>query len=190
MVVGLGNPDKKYAKNLHNLGFMAIDELASRYGVEFEKSGFKAKYSIINVGGRKVAFLKPQTYMNSSGESLREFADYYKVDPKDIVVAYDDLDVAIGRVRIREKGSSGTHNGMRSIVKELGSTDFPRVRIGSKPTRHVEIIEYVLSDIRKEDAEDYAFAIKLAADALEDFVKGVKVDEIECKYNGARRVNA
>ena len=167
IVAGLGNPEPKYAKNLHNLGFMAIDKLAEKYGAEFEKNGFKAKYSVKTVNGEKVAFLKPQTYMNLS--------------------AYDDLDIPVGRIRVRANGTSGTHNGMRNIVKELGSTDFPRVRIGSKPVAPVNILDYVLSDIKKEDAGDYAFAINLAACALDDFIRGEKIENIEGKYNGAKR---
>lgn len=187
IVAGLGNPEPKYAKNLHNLGFMAIDKLAEKYGAEFEKNGFKAKYSVKTVNGEKVAFLKPQTYMNLSGESLREFADYFKVPPQNIIVAYDDLDIPVGRIRVRANGTSGTHNGMRNIVKELGSTDFPRVRIGSKPVAPVNILDYVLSDIKKEDADDYAFAVNLAACALDDFILGEKIENIEGKYNGAKR---
>ena len=125
--------------------------------------------------------------MNLSGESLREFADYFKVPPQNIIVAYDDLDIPVGRIRVRANGTSGTHNGMRNIVKELGSTDFPRVRIGSKPVAPVNILDYVLSDIKKEDAGDYAFAINLAACALDDFIRGEKIENIEGKYNGAKR---
>ena len=187
IVAGLGNPEPKYAKNLHNLGFMAIDKLAGKYGVEFEKNGFKAKYSVKTINGEKVAFLKPQTYMNLSGESIREFSDYFKVPPQKIIVVYDDLDIPVGRVRIRPNGTGGTHNGMRNIVKELGSTDFPRVRIGTKPTAPIAIIDYVLSDIKKEDAEDYDFALNTAASALDDFIHGEKIEDIEGKYNGVKR---
>lgn len=187
IVAGLGNPGAKYAKNLHNLGFMAIDKLAQRYGVEFEKSGFKGKYSIKSVGGEKVVFLKPQTFMNLSGESIREVADYFKVVPQKIIVAYDDIDIPIGSVRIRANGSSGTHNGMRNIVKELGTTDFPRVRIGSKPNYDYDILSYVLSDIKAENKDDFDFAIGVAVDALDDFINGNKIDEVMCKHNGAKR---
>lgn len=187
IVAGLGNPGEKYAKNLHNLGFMAIDRLASRYGVEFEKTGFKGKYSVKTVNGEKVIFLKPQTFMNLSGESIREVAAYFKVESQKIIVAYDDIDIPIGAVRIRANGSSGTHNGMRNIVKELGSADFPRVRIGSKPTFAYDILSYVLSDIRKEDKADFDFALDVAVDALDDFIKGAKIEDVMCKRNGLKR---
>ena len=187
IVVGLGNPGAKYAQNLHNLGFMAIDKLAERYDVKFEKSGFKGKYSIKSVGGEKVIFLKPQTFMNLSGESVREVADYFKVEPQKIIVAYDDVDIPIGAVRIRANGSSGTHNGMRNIVKELGSTDFPRVRIGTKPNFDYDILTYVLSDIKPENSDDFNFAIGVAVDALDDFINGTKIDEVMCKHNGVKR---
>lgn len=183
IVAGLGNPGAEYSRNLHNLGFMTIDKLAEKYGVKFEKSGFSAKYSIINVNGVKVMFIKPQTFMNLSGVALRAAASYYKVPTGNIIVAYDDVDIPIGFVRIRQSGSAGTHNGMRSIVSELGSTEFPRVRIGIKPDRHVELINYVLSDVRAEDASDFDSAITAAADAIDEFIKGVPVEKIMCSHN-------
>lgn len=183
IVAGLGNPGAEYSRNLHNLGFMTIDKLAEKYGVKFEKSGFSAKYSIINVNGVKVMFIKPQTFMNLSGVALRAAASYYKVPTGNIIVAYDDVDIPIGSVRIRQSGSAGTHNGMRSIVSELDSTEFPRVRIGIKPDKHVELINYVLSDVRAEDASDFDSAITAAADAIDEFIKGVPVEKIMCSHN-------
>lgn len=187
IVAGLGNPGAEYSRNLHNLGFMTIDKLAEKYGVKFEKSGFSAKYSIINVNGVKVMFIKPQTFMNLSGVALRAAASYYKVPTENIIVAYDDVDIPIGSVRIRQSGSAGTHNGMRSIVSELGSTEFPRVRIGIKPDRHVELINYVLSDVRAEDASDFDSAITAAADAIDEFIKGVPVEKIMCSHNVTKK---
>lgn len=187
IVAGLGNPGAEYSRNLHNLGFMTIDRLAEKYGVKFEKSGFSAKYSIINVNGEKVMFIKPQTYMNLSGEAIRAAASYYKVPTENIIVAYDDVDIPIGSVRIRQNGSAGTHNGMRSIVAELGSTEFPRVRIGIKPNAPVALINYVLSNVRAEDAEAFETAIETAADAMDDFIKGVPIDKIMCRHNVTKK---
>ena len=187
IVAGLGNPGAEYSRNLHNLGFMTIDRLAEKYGVKFEKSGFSAKYSIINVNGEKVMFIKPQTYMNLSGEAIRAAASYYKVPAENIIVAYDDVDIPIGSVRIRQNGSAGTHNGMRSIVAELGSTEFPRVRIGIKPDRPVALINYVLSNVRAEDAEAFEAAIETAADAMDEFIKGVPIDKIMCRHNVTKK---
>lgn len=183
IVAGLGNPGAEYSRNLHNLGFMTIDKLAEKYGVKFEKSGFSAKYSIINVNGVKVMFIKPQTFMNLSGVALRAAASYYKVPTGNIIVAYDDVDIPIGSVRIRQSGSAGTHNGMRSIVNELGSTEFPRVRIGIKPDRPFSLIDYVLSNVRAEDVSSFDSAINVATDAIDEFIKGDSIEKIMCRHN-------
>ena len=184
LVVGLGNPGVKYLKNLHNLGFMAVELLAEKYGVDFNKKGFKGIYGEKNINGEKVVFLKPQTYMNLSGESVQAIAAFYKIKVEDILVIYDDLDIAIGYVRIRANGSAGTHNGMRSIVSCLNSTAFPRVRIGTKPEVNYEIIDYVLSDIRKEDEPRFRQAITVAVDASDAFIRGNSIDQVMCKFNG------
>ena len=186
LVVGLGNPGIKYLKNLHNLGFMAVELLAERHGVAFNKKGFKGLYGEKNINGEKVVFLKPQTFMNLSGESVQELAAFYKIEPKDILIVYDDLDIARGSVRIRAKGSAGTHNGMRSVVSRLGSTDFPRVRIGIKPEVDYAIIDYVLSDIRKDDEPRFRQSIGVAVDACDCFIHGDGIDAVMCKFNGAK----
>ena len=187
IVAGLGNPGAEYSRNLHNLGFMTIDKLAEKYGVKFEKSGFSAKYSIINVNGVKVMFIKPQTFMNLSGVPLRAAASYYKVPTGNIIVAYDDVDIPIGSVRIRQSGSAGTHNGMRSIVNELGSTEFPRVRIGIKPDRPFSLIDYVLSNVRAEDVSSFDSAINVATDAIDEFIKGDSIEKIMCRHNVTKK---
>lgn len=187
IVAGLGNPGAEYSRNLHNLGFMTIDKLAEKYGVKFEKSGFSAKYSIINVDGVKVMFIKPQTFMNLSGVALRAAASYYKVPTGNIIVAYDDVDIPIGSVRIRQSGSAGTHNGMRSIVNELGSTEFPRVRIGIKPDRPFSLIDYVLSNVRAEDVSSFDSAINVATDAIDEFIKGDSIEKIMCRHNVTKK---
>lgn len=187
IVAGLGNPGAEYSRNLHNLGFMTIDKLAEKYGVKFEKNGFSAKYSIINVNGVKVMFIKPQTFMNLSGVALRAAASYYKVPTGNIIVAYDDVDIPIGSVRIRQSGSAGTHNGMRSIVNELGSTEFPRVRIGIKPDRPFSLIDYVLSNVRAEDVSSFDSAINVATDAIDEFIKGDSIEKIMCRHNVTKK---
>lgn len=187
IVAGLGNPGAEYSRNLHNLGFMTIDKLAEKYGVKFEKSGFSAKYSIINVNGVKVMFIKPQTFMNLSGVALRAAASYYKVPTGNIIVVYDDVDIPIGSVRIRQSGSAGTHNGMRSIVNELGSTEFPRVRIGIKPDRPFSLIDYVLSNVRAEDVSSFDSAINVATDAIDEFIKGDSIEKIMCRHNVTKK---
>ena len=186
LIVGLGNPGLKYLKNLHNLGFMAVELLAEKYGVDFNKKAFKGIYGEKNINGEKVVFLKPQTYMNLSGESVQAVAAFYKIKVEDILVIYDDLDIAIGYVRIRANGSAGTHNGMRSIVSCLNSTAFPRVRIGTKPEVNYEIVDYVLSDIRKEDEPRFRQAIAVAVDASDAFIRGNTIDQVMCKFNGSK----
>ncbi len=183
IVVGLGNPGLKYLKNLHNLGFMAVELLAEKHGVTFNKKGFKGLYGEKNISGEKIIFLKPQTFMNLSGDCVQEISAFYKVAPQDILVIYDDLDIAIGYVRIRANGSAGTHNGMRSIVQRLGATDFPRIRIGTKPENNYEIIDYVLSDIKKEDEPRFRQSVNVAVDAANDFINGKKIEDVMCKYN-------
>ena len=183
LVVGLGNPGLKYLKNLHNLGFMAVELLAEKNGVTFNKKGFKGIYGEKNVSGEKVIFLKPQTYMNLSGESVQELSAFYKISTKDILVIYDDLDIEIGRIRIRANGSAGTHNGMRNIVQMLGATDFPRIRIGIKPEVNYEIIDYVLSDIRKDDEPRFRQSVNIAVDAADAFIRGYPIEDVMCKFN-------
>lgn len=162
---------------------MAVELLAEKHGVTFNKKGFKGVYGEKNIGGEKIIFLKPQTFMNLSGDCVQEISAFYKIAPQDILVIYDDLDIAIGAVRIRANGSAGTHNGMRSIVSRLSSTDFPRVRIGTKPEVDYEIIDYVLSDIRKEDEPRFRHSVNVAVDAADAFIKGMGIERVMCQFN-------
>jgi PTH1 family peptidyl-tRNA hydrolase len=185
LVVGLGNPDDKYKNNVHNLGFMAIDKLASLLNVSFDKKGHKGVYTTIQVKGEKVVLLKPHTYMNLSGESIVSIANFYKIEPKDIIVLYDDIDIDIGSIRIREKGSSGTHNGMKSVVACLGSTEFKRIRIGCKPIDFKgSLIDYVLSNLRAEDGDKFTLALDKASRAVCDYINGERFEIVMNKYNG------
>lgn len=185
LVVGLGNPDNKYKNNVHNLGFMAIDRLAELLNIDFDKKGHKGVYTTLQVGAEKVVLLKPHTYMNLSGESIQSISSFYKIPPQNIIVLYDDIDIDIGSIRIREKGSSGTHNGMRSIVSCLGSTEFKRVRIGCKPVDFKgSLVDYVLSNLKSEDSDKFNIALDKAARAVYDFVKGDRFEIVMNKYNG------
>ena len=188
LVVGLGNPGLKYLKNLHNLGFMAVELLAEKHGVTFNKKAFKGEYGEKNINGEKVIFLKPQTFMNLSGDCVQELASFFKIQTKDIMVLYDDLDIAIGCIRIRANGSAGTHNGMRSIVSRLSSTDFPRIRIGIKPETQYEIIDYVLSDMLTDDIPRFRQSIKVAVEAADCFINGMKIDDVMCRYNSFKPI--
>ena len=186
IVAGLGNPGDKYLKNLHNLGFMAVELLAEKHGVSFDKKGFKGLFGVKSIGGEKVIFLKPQTFMNLSGECIREISAYFKVPSENILVIYDDIDIDIGALRIRKNGSSGTHNGMRNIVKELGTENFPRVRIGTKPEESYDILSYVLSDVKKEDEPKFRFSVNEAVAAADDFIHGKKIEDVMCAHNAAK----
>ena len=185
VIFGLGNPEPKYFKTLHNLGFLTADALADRLGVNFiKKIKLKSLVAEANVNGEKILVVKPLTYMNLSGEAVVAVRNFYKVSERDCLLIYDDLDLKIGTIRYRKNGSAGTHNGMRNIVAESGTTEYPRVRIGSqKENPNIPIIDYVLSEIPKEREEDYLKAIKKAADCAEDFIKGLSDDELMCRYN-------
>lgn len=185
LIVGLGNPDDKYKNTFHNLGFMCADFIAEKLGVSFNKEKCRALIAESNINGQKVIIAKPQTYMNLSGESVRELVNFYKIDLKDLMVIYDDYDLFCGAVRIREKGSAGTHNGMRNIVLELKETSFPRVRVGFKPTENLQIplINYVLSGIKESDREIFNKAIETAGLSGYDFANGKPIQEIMQRYN-------
>ena len=185
LIVGLGNPDDKYQNTFHNLGFMAVDAMAETLGIDFNKTKCRALVAETKMASEKVILAKPQTYMNLSGESLRELVSFYKIDLKDVLVIYDDFDLNKGFIRIRENGSAGTHNGMRSIVENIGS-DFPRIRIGFKPEGQLQIplINLVLSGIKKEDQELFSKAVRVASNAGVDFAKCVSIQNIMQKYNG------
>jgi PTH1 family peptidyl-tRNA hydrolase len=185
VVVGLGNPDKKYLNTLHNIGFMAIDKVAEKLGVTFDKKGFKGEYCITNVNGEKVVLLKPQTYMNLSGESVLAVTNFYKIPVENVIVVYDDLDINIGSLRIRKNGSAGTHNGMRNIVNLLGSQNFPRIRVGIKPENDSRgIIDYVLSDIKQNDKQRFSEVLDKASDAIIAYLKSGNLDVVMNKFNG------
>ncbi|HBH3577210.1 TPA: aminoacyl-tRNA hydrolase [Clostridioides difficile] len=184
VVVGLGNPGKKYEKTRHNVGFDVIDILAKEYNISVTKIKHKALIGEGRVGTEKVLLVKPQTYMNLSGETLIEIYKYYKVDLSNIVVVYDDIDLEVGKIRIRKKGSGGTHNGMKSITKCLGSNDFPRVRVGvSKPEVGQDLADFVLSRFRKEESDNINEALEKAAYAIDSIIRE-NIDMSMNKYNG------
>ena len=185
LIVGLGNPDAKYAHTYHNLGFMAVDCLAKKLGVSADKKKCLAKIAEARVGGEKVVLAKPQTYMNLSGKSVSELVNYFRVPLADLVVIYDDYDLPKGHVRIRPSGSAGTHNGMRSVIAETGISDFARIRIGIRDESvNIPIINYVLCDVRKEDYDLFASACRRAAEAAVCLARGERMDLVMGRYNG------
>ncbi len=186
LVAGLGNPGNQYLKTFHNVGFMAVELLAEKYGVSFNKKGFGGIYGMTKINGEQVIFLKPQTFMNLSGECIQKALAFYKIPTENFIVIYDDIDIKIGCIRVRANGTAGTHNGMRNIVQMLNSTSFPRVRIGTKPEGEYELIDYVLSNIKKEDEPRFKISITGAVNAVDEFIKGKKIDDIMSKYNGEK----
>ena len=175
LIVGLGNPGRDYQDTRHNIGFMVIDELFERYKVSNFKTKFHSVYSEVMINSEKVLLVKPTTFMNNSGIAIREIMDFYKIDPEDLMVIYDDIDIGFSDVRIRKKGSSGSHNGMKSIIYQIQSEEFPRIRIGvGKKHENQDLANFVLSRFSKEELEDIEIAIKFAADGVESFInKGI-----------------
>lgn len=172
VIVGLGNPGKQYEHTRHNVGFDVIDILAKEYGASVTKMKHKALIGECRVGTEKVLLVKPQTYMNLSGETLIDIYNYYKVDLENIIVVYDDIDLDVGRIRIRKKGSAGSHNGMKSIIKCLGSGEFPRVRVGvSKPEPGQDLANFVLSKFRKEEQSDIESGIDKACNSVDTIIR-------------------
>jgi len=172
IVVGLGNPGKKYEETRHNIGFITIDELCFRHKVKLNKLKYKASFGEGFVGGKRVLFVKPQTFMNDSGVAVGELVKFFKIPLQNLIIVYDDVDLPVGAVRVRAKGSSGTHNGMRSIIYHIVEQDFPRVRIGvGKPENpEFELVDYVLGKFPKEQHEAMLAAVKGAADAIEEIL--------------------
>ena len=171
LIAGLGNPGKEYENTRHNAGFLVLDTLAQKLGADLSERKHRALCGKAVIGGQKVILLKPQTYMNSSGESIRAAADYYKVPPEDILVVYDDISLAPGQLRIRAKGSAGGHNGIKSIIAHLGTQEFPRVKvgIGEKPPR-MDLADYVLGHFSSGEKKIMEEAAKEGADAICEIV--------------------
>ncbi len=185
LIVGLGNPEKQYEKNFHNLGYIAAGDVAEALGAKFKKKECEASVAEGYLGGEKILVARPVTYMNASGRSVKQLIAKYKLSPKEIAVIYDDYDLPKGHVRVRPSGSAGTHNGMRSVVAEIGTGEFPRIRIGIRdPELEIPLISYVLSDIKREDYELFASACKRAAEAALALASGEDCDRVMTKYNG------
>ena len=172
IIVGLGNPGKKYEHTRHNMGFLALDLLADKYGIKVDRLKFKALTGEGRIEGKKVLLVKPQTYMNLSGEAVGQAARFYKIPADHVLVVSDDITLPIGAMRIRTKGSAGGHNGLKNIISVLGTEEFPRIRlgVGSPPHPDYDTVDWVLSVFRDQDAVDMAEAASRAADAVECFI--------------------
>lgn len=187
MIAGLGNPTKTYEGTRHNIGFMMIDGIGEKYNIPITTRKHKAFVGQGFIGGHKVILAKPQTYMNLSGESIREIAGFYKIPAENIIIIYDDISLDSGRIRIREKGSAGGHNGIKSIIAHLGTQNFPRIKvgIGNKPEGW-DLADYVLSKYSKAERACIEEGLGDVIGAVELMING-DAQEAMNKYNGKKR---
>lgn len=185
LIIGLGNPGKQYEHTRHNIGFDVIDALASKWNAPAMQSKFNGAYTTVHRPEGKVILLKPLTYMNLSGECVRPLMDYFDIDVEDIVVIYDDLDLETGKLRLRQKGSAGGHNGIKSLIQHLGTQEFNRIRVGvSRPPAGMAVADYVLSKFSKDDASIVQQAIEKSCDAVEASLSKKFLDVMNT-FNGA-----
>ena len=183
LIVGLGNPENEYANTRHNMGFDTINEIAKKNNIVITKSKFKGLYETAIIQGKKVMLLKPQTYMNLRGESIKEACDFYNIAPEELIVIYDDIDIEKGKIKLRKKGGPGSHNGMKSVVQELGTTEFSRIRVGiGQPEFKNDMINYVIGKVPEEEQKVLQEGVKKAAEAVEEIVKN-GIDIAMNKFN-------
>lgn len=184
LVVGLGNPDKKHTFTRHNSGFLCVDMLAEKYGFAVNKLKFKSLLGDAEIGGHRCLIMKPQTFMNLSGEAVRDAAQFYKIPPECIIVLFDDISLDVGKIRIRRKGTDGGHNGVKNIIYHLNSDRFPRIKIGvgKKPHPDYDLGDWVLSEFNKDEQVPLKEALEKAVSALELMLDG-KTDEAMNRYN-------
>ncbi|SHJ56616.1 peptidyl-tRNA hydrolase [Dethiosulfatibacter aminovorans DSM 17477] len=182
LVVGLGNPGKQYAGTRHNIGFEVIDYICSEKDIKLDKMKFNAVYGEYRIKGEKVLLAKPLTYMNRSGIAVLDISRYYKIDPENIIVIYDDIDLAPGKLRIRPNGSAGTHNGMKSIIYQLQTEDFSRIRVGIGRNKQMDLASFVLQKFSEAEIEQLTDTVKNAALAVDEIIEN-SVDSAMNKYN-------
>lgn len=187
LVIGLGNPGKEYEKTPHNVGFMAVDEIARKYNVTFKLSSkHNAMIGEGKINGEKIILMKPLTYMNLSGNAVRSYIEYYKININDIVIIYDDMDLPLGTLRIRKSGSSGGHNGIKSIIENIQTESFKRIRIGiGRPTNNLGVIDFVLHNLSKIEMEKLQEVIDLIPSMIEKTVE-FTFDYMMNIYNGVK----
>ena len=185
LVVCLGNPGPRYAGTRHNAGFMTADALAKKLNVRIDRARFQALTARTEIGGESVLLMKPQTYMNLSGEAAAEAARFYKIPPERVLVVSDETALPIGKLRVRSKGSAGGHNGLKNLIACLGTDEFPRIRlgVGAPPHPDYDVKDWVLSVFRDQDAEAIAHAAEQAAEAIETYIK-FGSEKAMNKYNG------
>lgn len=187
LVAGLGNPGQKYANTRHNMGFLTVDLLAEKQHVKLNKVKFKSAYNILTFGGARCLVMKPQTFMNLSGEAVREAAQFYKIPPDHVLVIYDDVSLAVGRLRVRSNGSAGGHNGIKSIIAHLGTEDFPRIKIGVGDPGHLgdpdrDMVSWVIGVPSQAEKKALLESFERAVEAVACVVES-GVDKAQNQYN-------
>ena len=182
LIVGLGNPGNEYDNTRHNIGFDIIDKYASNHNLSISKSKFDGLYVDSLINGDKVILLKPQKYMNLSGEVVKKYVDYFKIDIKDILIIHDDLDQELGKIKLKENSSSGGHNGIKDIEKNLGTKNYKRLKIGISNNKNLDTKDYVLGHFSKEERKIIDNSIEISQNIIDDFLK-IDFDRLMGKYN-------
>lgn len=186
LITGLGNPGREYAATRHNIGYMTLDILAGRHDIDIRRRSFRGVFGEGRIGGEKVMLLKPETFMNLSGECVRDFMNFYKCGPDKLILIYDDADLEPGDIRIRANGSGGSHNGISNVIYQLQRDDFPRVRVGIGKNQYGDMIAHVLSAPNAEQTEAIKTAMEHAADAAELIVAG-RLNDAQARFNTKHR---
>ena len=181
----MGNLEQQYFKTFHNMGWLSVGDAANILGVKFKKKECEAQTAEAHINGEKVILAQPLTYMNNSGRAVKQLLAKYKSTPSELIVIYDDYDIPKGKIRIRPEGSAGTHNGMRSIIAEIGTQKFARIRVGIRDEEvNVPITNYVLSNVKAEDYDLFIGACNRAAQAAISFAKGMAIEQVMTAFNG------
>ena len=189
LIIGLGNPGKEYENTRHNIGFIYLDSYALENNFNIEREKFNANFWEITKNNEKIIFIKPLSYMNLSGTVVRKYLDYYKIDLKDILVIHDDLDMEVGRIKIKCNGSSGGHNGIKNIIENVGSEKFMRLKVGISKNNNYDTKDYVLGKFSKEDKELLNKKKNVVNNIIDDFINGVSHDIMMSRYNGVNNEN-
>lgn len=186
LIVGLGNPGKKYENTKHNIGFLTIDQIALDLKNEMDFS-MKTKFNAVllegNMNNEKIVLVKPLTYMNLSGEAIKPILDWYKITHEDMIVIYDDLDLPLGKIRLRERGSAGGHNGIKSIIYHLNTDQFKRIKIGIDRSKVIPVVDYVLTPFRKEEVPTMKESLHIASRAIQEWIQGEDFLKLMSQYN-------
>ena len=184
IIVGLGNPGKKYENTHHNVGFMAIDKIAEALNVKFNKKGCASEYGFTSVNGEQIVLAKPQTYMNLSGEAVKSLMSHFDESADNVIIIFDDIEIPLGAIRVRKEGSGGTHNGMKNIIQEVGTKEIKRIRIGLGVDKSMDLADYVLSNISKSDMEIVMKACDKINSGIANYIKNGDFEKLMQSCNG------